>query len=133
MRIQSIVLKVSFLWACGALALAATAQAYEQGSYLVIDVIPTASTKVVETSRIQVEKKTFVLDETAVALRDATQQVSSDFLADITAGKSMTPTFGGVDLNAETTTTPPAAPNTTSFGLGDTSAFGSDRPSLFGE
>jgi len=110
----------------GPLFLCSTVRAYEQGSYLILAVVSADATEPIETSRIQIDRQTFVLSDTSTAKENTSQQVRSEFLSDIAIGSPTLVSFGDVDLNAATAPT-----GTASFGADDNSLFGTDTTSSF--
>lgn len=104
-------------------------QAYEQGSYLILDIVETKAENPTQTTRLQIEQKYF---EANISPKTSeTNEVSSEFLVGLEQQNTARKTFNGsyfkdakISLETSLFDTDTTQKNEPSFGTDTTSAFG---------
>lgn len=108
----------------GSLTIAATMHAYEQGTYMIFDIVDTVSIETTGLPQIQIEKSLFS-QEIETASTEATQlETTSDFIVDFTNSDTTSSAFTDeVATQNFSTLDLTATEQTTVFGTGATSVF----------
>ncbi|HAV12687.1 MAG TPA: hypothetical protein DCX06_04200 [Opitutae bacterium] len=121
------------------IAVVSPAIAYEQGSYLILDVVDRKTEALTAAQGIQIEKKQFLINEDESKEVAENTDLDSDFLLSIPSAKTSTTSFGSVDLTPQVDDSTSSTSNPASPTFGSTfeptfdSAFDSDNTSVFGQ
>ncbi|MDP4643994.1 MAG: hypothetical protein NWS71_06075 [Opitutales bacterium] len=104
--------------------MAATMHAYEQGTYMIFNIVETANTETAEVAQIQIEKSLFNQAVETASTETAQLETTSDFVVDFAKTETTSSVFSnGAATQNFSTLDLTATEETTVFGNGATSVF----------
>lgn len=108
----------------GSFTMAATMHAYEQGTYMIFNIVETANTETAEVAQIQIEKSLFNQAVETASTETAQLETTSDFVVDFAKTETTSSVFSdGAATQNFSTLDLTATEQTTVFGNGATSVF----------
>lgn len=119
-----------------------SANAYEQGSYLILNVVENKSAETIQISQIEVERQLFLKNNSVADTDQTTPAVRSAFLSDLAGGGAKQSNFGDVASDKADTETTLAEDNSgksvfNESGFNESefneSEFGAPNTSVFGQ